>query len=104
MARPRGEIREAIHGALMQLGSGGAAAAVRQLAEASQVGYDVARQTLRDMARAGEAQVVGYDKPQGSNRWNAMYALAEDDAAPQPWGGIEALAEVMKGVTAPAAD
>jgi hypothetical protein len=102
MSRPRGEIREAMSQALLQIASGGAAAPVRQLAEKAQVGYDAARRTLDNMARAGEVRVAGYDKPAGSKRWNAMYEIPPDEDLPQPWGGIEALAEVMRDVTAPA--
>ncbi len=90
MGRPRGEIREALRCALGQLSVGGAAATVKQLAGASKVGYEVARVTLKDMARAGEAEVVGYDKPAGEVRWMAMYALKDPQADwPQPWAGIE---------------
>lgn len=94
MPRPQGEIRQAMAQALQQLGSGGGAANAYQLAERAQVGYGVARETLKNMARAGEAANVGREKPAGGLRWMTLYAVP-DDGLPQPWGGIEALAEVM---------
>lgn len=98
MPRPRGEVREALKKALEVLGTGGAAAPAYRLAEASQVGYKVARQTLRNMAAAGEAQVIGHDKPAGSDRWHAMYALPEQSEG----AGMDVLTHAMRGVTAPA--
>jgi hypothetical protein len=70
-------------------------------AQAAQVGYEAARHTVDNMARAGELVRVGSAKPEGSRHWMALYVLAnpgepEHEPTPQPWGGIEVLADVMK--------
>jgi hypothetical protein len=101
MARPHGEIREVLTQALQEYSSAGAT--IRQLAEAKQVGYEVARRTVENLVRSGVVESVGREKLAGETHWAAhVYALVHIEDTPQPWGGIEALAEVMKDVTAPA--
>lgn len=95
--RPRGEIREALAGTLARLAPERGALNCLELAAASQVGRLAAMDTLRNMVRAGEVLIVGREKPAGSRRWHKLYELAADaEEAPQAWGGIEALAEVMR--------
>lgn len=104
--RPPGEVRTALLGAVEALASGGGAVNFRQAAAYAQVGAAVAQRTLENMARAGVVVKVGHDKPADSTHWHAMYAPLPaadvDDDTPQPWGGIERLAAVMK--TFPRAD
>lgn len=83
------------------------AVSARELAEAAQVGYEVARETIKDMVRAGELVRAGSVNVPGQ-RWHGLYQPAEaegGDAAagdvPQAWGGIEALAAVMHVVARP---
>jgi len=75
--RPRGEIRSALAGAAMEFASlGRPAVTFRDLAERAQVGYEAARMTVRNMARAGE--LVPVEQSEGPLR---AYAL-RDAAAP----------------------
>lgn len=75
--RPRGEVRLALAGAAMEFASiGRPAVTFRDLAERAQVGYDAARVTVRNMARAGE--LVAVECAAGPLR---AYAL-KDAAAP----------------------
>lgn len=100
--RPRGEIRAALAGTLARLAPERGALNCLELAAASQVGRLAAMDTLRNMVRAGEVLIVGAAKPAGSRRWHKLYELAppEADDAPQAWGGIEALAQVMHSLPA----
>lgn len=97
--RPRGEIRDALAGTLARLVQERGAVDCLQLAAASQVGRLATSDTLRNMVRAGQVLIVGRAKPPGLRRWHKLYELAQTgdgaDDAPQAWGGIEALAEVM---------
>lgn len=79
--RPRGEERLALSMAAAEFGRGGAH--FRVLAHRSLVGADVARITLRNMAAAGELQVVGQASLPGVCRPVNLYAvpLPEPDAA-----------------------
>jgi hypothetical protein len=108
MARPQGEIRQALAGAAERLvierglvvdGTAVDGVTWRDMAAAAQVGWDVARITVKDMARAGDLARIGKTKPAGSDRWMTVFVPATmvgDDAWPQPWGGIEALASAMR--------
>jgi hypothetical protein len=108
--RPRGEIRSALFEAAERLAQVVDGVAVdgptwRDLAEAAQVGYDDARRTVENMARAGELVRIGSAKAPDSPHWMGVYvpsAVSETMPIPQPWGGIEALAEVMQRIPAPA--
>ena len=93
--RPQGEVRVALFTAVQQLASGGGAVNFRQAAAAACVGTSVAEVTLRNMARAGQIAKVGHEKPAGGTHYFALYAMPDDAAVPSPWGGIEALADVM---------
>ena len=72
--RPRGDIRMALGAAAAEFGRAGAT--WRDMAVRTCVGFDVARQTARDMARAGELLVVGEHRASGVNRPMVRYALA----------------------------
>lgn len=100
MARPRGEIRQVLGCTVVRLVAERGPVNYRQVAAAAQVGFDAARVTLENMARAGEVRVAGKEKPAGAAHWHNLYEpVGGDDAVdvPQPWGGIEALAGAMKG-------
>jgi hypothetical protein len=79
--RPRGEERMALSMAAAEFGRGGAH--FKALAHRSLVGADVARITLRNMAVAGELQIVGQASLPGVSRPVNLYAvpLPEHDAA-----------------------
>lgn len=78
--RPRGEIREALGSAMRELGGG----TWRDLATHAQVGYDVAKQTVRDMARAGEIQPAGEVRVSHSCRPMVRYEPASASAPAGP--------------------
>lgn len=98
MARPRGEVREALALAMERLYVERGAVSVREVAHAAQVGEAAARVTINDMIGSGEVLVVGSAHLAGQ-RWHRLLELASAqlEEMPQPWGGAEALAEVVKG-------
>lgn len=71
--RPRSECRLAI----MKAAQSTDCATWRDLAAASGVGFDVAKQTVRDMVRAGELQIVGKAIHGGPGRPPNLVKLAE---------------------------
>jgi hypothetical protein len=98
--RPRGEIREALAGAFRDLGltadgsglqgalahqdvvaglCGGAT--WREVAAKAQVGFDAARQTVRDMHRAGELVSVGTVRVPHARRPMVLYAPSKGAAS-----------------------
>ena len=91
--RPRGEVRAALAQAVQALAAVRGPVSAREAAAEAQVGYEVARLTLKDMARSVRPEVVrvGSGKEGGERDWHALYEPVE----PQPWGGIEALANLM---------
>lgn len=74
--RPRGEIRQALGQAAVALVAeqGGIGATWRDMAARAQVGYAKARQTVRDMARAGELQAVDSVRVPPARRPMVRYA------------------------------
>lgn len=103
MPRPRGEVRQALADAAQRLYPLRDAVSSRELAEAAQVGYELARLTVKDMVRAGELVRVSSAHAPGE-RWHGLYVPAEarDGDMPLAWGGIEALADVMHAMAKPA--
>lgn len=98
MARPRGEVRQVLADAVGRLYAERGAVTYRVVAAEAKVGFETTRLTLENMARAGELVVAGKDKPAGAAHWHNLYEPpGDDDDLPQPWGGIEALVEAMKG-------
>lgn len=71
MPAPIGDIRLALEAASLALGP----ATLRQLAQHAQVGYDAARDTVGNMARAGVLQVVGERHVNYRNRLVHVYEL-----------------------------
>lgn len=71
--RPRGEVRAALSEAAQALRAECGAASWRDMAERAGVGYQAARQTVENMARAGELVPVGFEKRAHSRRWVALY-------------------------------
>ncbi len=101
--RPRGEIRLALAEAVQRLVEPGGGANYRAIAEAAQVGYDAAQETLRNMARAGELAVVchmggegGTEVLAGSGDAGAAAVPAAADAPP-----AEALPQRLRGFPQP---
>ena len=78
--RPRGEIREALCLAAVQFGQDGFT--WRDLAHAACVGFDAAKRTVGNMARAGELVVLDEVRVPGANRPMLRYvpAVIGDDA------------------------
>lgn len=84
--RPRGEIRAALSAAALAMSPVAEARGVTylELAAAAQVGYDVARNTVKDMVKAGELMPVGDRQVPGIKRPLRTYAVrqaANDDTA-----------------------
>lgn len=100
MARPRGEIRAVIAAKFIELGSGGAGVSVRTLAEAAQVGYQAALNTVMNMERAEEVEKVGREKRAGSLHWEHLFALKEPPPPPDAEPGIDTLTQVMRAFPA----
>lgn len=82
--RPQGEIRQALSAAIGELGAG----TWRELAAHAQVGFSAAKQTVRDMVRAGELAPDGEVRVAGSNRPMVRLVPASRGAA----GGADACA------------
>lgn len=76
MTRPRGEIRLALCQAAQALHQECGAFTWVQVAERAQVGYTFARETVKNMASAGDLVRVGKDKPAGSRVWMTLYEPA----------------------------
>lgn len=75
--RPAGEVRAALRSAaevLVKHKAGGIT--YRDLAEAGRVGYQVARETCRNMVRSGELRPVGTRQVQGAKRPLKTYVPA----------------------------
>lgn len=63
--RPRGEIRQALLQAAERIAGDQGEVTWREAAAASQVGWAAAKQTFKDMARAGELVAVGEKRVPG---------------------------------------
>jgi len=72
--RPRGEIRMALGLAAAALVAEQGGGTWRDMAQQAQVGFDKAREVVRDMARAGELQRVDVVRVPGSRRPMVRYA------------------------------
>lgn len=96
--RPRGEVRQALAIALGQLHQERGAVSAREVATVAQVAFEHARETLKDMTRAGEVVIVGSAKLAGA-RWHNLYEPASQEID-ETWGSLEALAEVMRNFPA----
>lgn len=83
--RPRGEVREALAEAARALKAEQGAATWRELAARARVGFDLGFETVRNMTRAGELQVVGRAKAAGSSNWCKLY----EPSAPGPQLGLD---------------
>jgi hypothetical protein len=90
--RPRGtcgEVRKALSEAAQALAGERSAASWRDMAQRAGVGYSKARETVKDMVRAGQLERVGAEKRAHSRNWVALYApavglSAQPQAAPPP--------------------
>ena len=113
MARPRGtfgEEREALAATIARLvrergfvvdGVAVDGVPIRDAAAAACIGFAAARSAAQNMRRAGELVRIGSQKQAGSLHYEALYVLAQDlEPVPQAWGGIEALAGVVKAWSA----
>ena len=85
MPRPQGEVRRALAEAACRLlarrelvvdGTAVDGVTWKDMAAEAQVGWDVARRTVCNMARAGELSRLGAVKSAGSERWMSIYAPA----------------------------
>lgn len=82
MARPAGEIRQVFLATAHTVFKEHGAFTHRMVAERAQIGYDVARRTADNCARAGVLVHAGYEKPAGSTVWVSMYEMPEAASAP----------------------
>lgn len=85
--RPVGEVRLALAAAVGELGGG----TWRELAAHACVGYEVAKRTVFDMARAGEVAAAGTVQVAGSARPMVRFIAPQRAAAPA------ALEAVLRG-------
>jgi hypothetical protein len=99
--RARGEVRQALAMAVAELAALKGPVSSREAAAHVQVGFDLARRTLDNMARAGEVVVAGYGKAPGA-RWHNLYEPAVDADVTKPWGGIEDLDAAVRRMAAAA--
>lgn len=88
--RPPGEIRLALRSAALELGDSGGT--WRDMAQQACVGFEHAKQTARDMARAGELVVMGEARVPGVCRPMVLYAPAGEPSA----SAGSALGEVVR--------
>jgi hypothetical protein len=97
MSRPLGEERKAIRQAAIELQAECSAATWRELAARAGVGFKVARQTVDNMARAGELEAVGSAKRAHSKRWMTLFAPTEPVAvAAAPAAPLAPLDSVLR--------
>jgi hypothetical protein len=87
--RPAGEIRRALRDAAWSLAVERASTPLagghwRELAQRSCVGFGAARETVKNMARAGELQAVGAVRVPGARRPMTVYAPQAERSAPAP--------------------
>ncbi len=87
--RPRGEVRQAVAAAAWSLAEVRGAFTFRDVAAHSQVGYEKTRETLKDMARAGELLVVGETRAAGVSRPLNLYRPAEPVASRASGAGAD---------------
>jgi len=80
--RPRGEVRQALSDAAQAL----AAAKWREMAMQAQVGFCVARETVKNMARAGELVPAGSRRVPGARRPMTVYAPVRQAVEPDGLG------------------
>jgi hypothetical protein len=80
MPRPTGEVRQALEKAAERLAEERGGATWRDMAEVAQVGYRVAKVTVRDMVRAQALEPVGSAKKAHSRRWMTLYAPRQQQA------------------------
>lgn len=80
--RPRGDVRQAVSGAAGTLVQQHGCFTGRDVAAFAQVGFEKARQTLKDMVRAGELVVIGESTAPGVCRPLNVYALPAVQGSP----------------------
>jgi predicted ArsR family transcriptional regulator len=99
MPRPPGRVREALASALEQLHAQHGPLSARELAAAAQVGRNAAVIALKNMVRDGVVEIVDERGRDDGVRWHNRYKPASQNIGdtPQAWGGIEALADAMRG-------
>lgn len=101
MARPRGEVREALLVLFRQAGVAGITARCLfelLIAAGQAVTYLLVRRTVENMVRQGELESVGREKRAGSMHWERVYALRDAEAPADP------LASVMRTFPAQAVE
>ncbi len=79
--RPAGDVRAALLTACMELSTSGQGATLRELAQRACVGLESARQTVNNMARAGQLCIAGERRVAYRNRPVAEYRPATQTAA-----------------------
>lgn len=90
--RPAGEVRQALLNAALALATPERAPTLRELAIHSQVGFDAARDTLKNMCRANVLRVVRTRRVPYRNKPVAEYAPPEPVVAQDP---CRALSDVL---------
>lgn len=99
--RPRQEIRAQLAETVPRLAAELGPVTADQVAQAVGIDVETCRWQLRNMVDAGELAKTGKAKPAGATHWQSLYEPATNIGDPiQPWGGIEALADVMRTFSA----
>lgn len=92
--RPRGEIRQALGSAAQALAAEAGGGTWRDLGRAACVGWTAARETVKNMASAGELVPVGTVRVKGARRPMVRYAPAGAQAgswvSPDAAGALDA--------------
>ena len=91
-------VRQAVAQTLRQLVEDRGPVNRRDVAHAALASEVATRNALRHLVDLGQARRVGAEKLAGSRVWMTLYEPACDvdlPPVPQPWGGIEALADVV---------
>lgn len=94
IGRPRGEVRQALGDAARELATLAGGAHWRDIAAHAQVGFKLAKTTVRDMRRAGELAPVGQVRTPHARR--PMVLLAPGTRAVNA-PAAQQLADVMRG-------
>ena len=96
--RPRGDVRQALQRAAVNLHATGAGANWRELAAHACVGYSVAKTTVQNMVRAGELEACGEEPAPHTRRPMKRYRPSgvAGSVGSRPGAGHEGLLAALK--------
>jgi hypothetical protein len=96
--RPRGDVRQALQRAALNLHASAGSANWRELAAHACVGYSTAKTTVQNMVRAGELEACGEEPAPHTRRPMKRYrpATVAASVGSRPGAGHEGLAQALK--------